>query len=184
MDMSSIKGFRRILISLVCLCILILIVAMTSYSSNKKERIIKTVIGQVFTSPSPKLEREINNFSGGNLVGENVPIEKNASSNIEKVLSEMYKDYFTDNAFNKFNLERISLRYLLFANQHNYKVSVKKIDSKKDADMPNYYLFSTELLVENENGIKDVIIENGTILFNDSNKIEDISISEKLLYIK
>jgi hypothetical protein len=178
------KSKKLILATIMCLGVAILGVIIFLSPNNRQERTLTTVINQIFTWPSSKLENELDNVQGGTLIGENVPSHENKPSNVEEVLSGMYGKYFTDDSFNKFCRERIPLQYLLFAKQHNYKVSLKKIDSKQSDDTPNYYLFSAELLVEHEDGRKEMVVENGTVLFSDIHKIENVWVYGKLLQLK
>lgn len=186
MVMSSTKNANKTLffVIIICLCIAILSVIIFFFSKSSQERILATVINQTFTWPNSKLENELDNIRGGTLIGKGVPSQENELSSIEVVLEKMYGRYFTDDSFKKFCRERIPLEYLLFAKQKNYKVSLKKLESKQSKDTVNYYLFSTELLVEHEDGKKEIVIENGTVLFNTAHKIENITISRQLLQVK
>lgn len=174
--------FKNIVV-IICLCVVILGISIFFSSNNRQERTLATVINQTFTWPNSKLENELDNIEGGTLIGMNVPLQVNVLSNVEKALLEMYGKYFVDDSFTRFCQERIPLQYLLFAKQHNYKVSLKKIDSKQSKDTANYYLFSAELLVEHEDGRKEIVVENGTVLFSTAHKIENITISRELLDI-
>ncbi len=149
-------------------------VFVTACSKDEKETTLKTVFEQMYNCPDgeliqlskeePKVD-ESKLSEGGTGIA---PIQEWAL--LDKV-DELYKPYFTEEAYQNLLNERTPYRYHLEAEENNHTLKVNSIDMDKNKTDDSKYEFTIHIKYAPATGESKTVDIQGTAQFSEDGKI-------------
>lgn len=150
---------------------------MTACSKDEKEQNLREVLEQVYNCP----DEELIALTNEPVTVNGIPDGGTGVASIEESpfldrLEELYKPYFTEDAYLSFISNRISYDYHLDALENQYTLKVDSIDITKNKTDKTKYEFTVHIKYVSETGEEKKIDIQGTSQFSEDGKINYIKL--------